>query len=308
MTTPDIIVPRITIPSALRVFRLTEVKEEPGGKLVVNSDDLIAALKDRTDPYTRRDDIALYVPYIARARFEPGKGAFRTDVERAQKLNSLGVRPKELLGLLKHSTLTLANGMTATTQPSDVDVVLNRMATKIARAIGGHEEGVDLVTYPESSSDMAQRLAARVAELLDAPLVDAVTVKRSAAEVEVDPEEMDLYRTQYRDAEEVNSRINKTIKGWRKTNRIPATKGLQHPWRRFVNLHKPGKNIGSIAGKVVLVVDDNVDRAYTLGWIERTLRTRTVRNGVAMDGARHVYLAAGWDYSGGAIKKPQFID
>ena len=275
----------------LRTKILVELKKDVDGSILIDSDDLSAALAERPQKDSKVRGVDFFVPFRFKDNFDPGQ--FGSDQQRAAMSKTLKIKPKDVLAVLKHSPVETASGVTLKTTERAVNNVIRMMVNAIARR---HADlGIDLVTHPQSSSGMALALAQGVAEALEVPMISTITRKKTAEELTIDE---DVFNEFTQEAladgrgeeyvEKTRKDVEKLTAQWKKSSETPATKKLLHRWRKFLVLHAPGQEIDHVNGKIVLVVDDNVDKAETFKGIEKILKNA---------GAQEVYNAAGWDYS-----------
>jgi len=281
----------------LRTKLLVEMKKDVDGSIIIDADDLGESLAERAQKNSKVRGVDFFVPFRFKDNFDPGQ--FGSDQQRAAMARALKINPKDVLAVLKHSPITTASRVTLKTTERAINSVIRMMVSAIARR---HADlGINVVTHPQSSSDMARMLAQGVADELgvkdelEVPMFSAVTRKKTADELEIDEDVFNEFAQEAladgRGQEYVDKTrkdIEKLITQWQKSSETPATKKLLHRWRKFLVLHAPGQDIDKVAGRVVLVVDDNVDKAETFKGIEKILKNA---------GAREVYNAAGWDYS-----------
>lgn len=270
---------------------MIEMKKELDGSILIDSDDLSAALAERPEKDSKVGGVDFYVPFRFKDNFSPGQ--FGSDQHRAAFAKSLKLKPKDVLAVLKHSPTTTEAGIVLKTTQRARDGVFRMMISAIANR---HADlSISVVTHPQSSSEMALTLAFGVADKLGVELVDDIVRRKKSEELEIDEDRFGEFQQEaladgrgQAYVDKTRKDVEKLIAQWRKKSETPETKKLLHKWRKFIVLHTASNQIGHVKGKTVLVIDDNVDKAETFKGIEKVLRAA---------GATEVYNAAGWDYS-----------
>lgn len=232
-----------------------------------------------------------FVAFMPRKAFGSGPGYESSLADLAQKHK---FTPRDVMKLLKQTSVQ-AGDVVLKTRPQDQAIAYRRIAARIARRF--NDDDIDVIIPVSSNSTMAWELSEHVADLLHAehgePLAQVLlgaTRKRSAGDMEVDPEAWDAYVAETNPAEVIKTQklLDKQLAIWKKNPNVePEMKGVPHSWRKFLHLHDTTDEAGSLRGKNVLVIDDNVDTGFTFV---------NLRKALSNVGARNVYFAAGYDY------------
>lgn len=291
---------------------------EPHKEVVLDGDAIKAALSvprdlERTaggikDKHGKvHGAIDYFAPYVIRTNFEPKAGD--RNIQTLAKMNNAakhdGFTPKEVVALLKRGEEVTASGVKLKAKPGSVDPIIEDMAKQIADHCRRAGLNIDIVVPIGSTSGMSDKLANLVAADLRVAKEDASAM---AAKILIATE-----KVKYADISINEKMWQRYVASWREKGKSQAyIDGVRHdlekeladlkrlypeelakisdqntPHRRFITVHKPTESASELAGKHILVIDDNVDSGNAL---------ITHQDIAAQFGAASVTFAAGLDY------------
>ena len=243
----------------LRELRVLLREALDGEHVSLSAEDFIPGIMAPKTSVMRNRDINVFIPFKLQAKPRSSK---------LIELVSSGLTMSDLLKTLKVNEVTGTNVRVTTT-----DDVREQVFSTMARQIASHFEGesIDLVTAPESSAPMAEVLASKVAETLGVPFESSILRKvKSPTSFSYDETRVarwaeDQHKTP-EDVAKLKSLLDKESAAMRKKmskGDTVSTKGIPHQHRRFYNLMTLTHS-HELAGKTILVIDDNIDRGWTL--------------------------------------------
>ena len=261
----------------LRVM-LTEANDS-GGDVHLSYSDIAACLEPSVKNVAERAGVATFVP-------------FKYTKKTPENVKRLGMTSKQALGTLKRD-IPLPDGRVAVKADQKTFYgIVDMMARNIAGRMRRTHPDIDVVMYAASSSEMTLWLAEVIGESLDVPVINDAVLKRTKEDYDIDEDrfkEWSLGKSQG-DVDILRALLEKHIEQFKRTGTVAAAKATPFEWRQFFNMHVPGPGMGSLRGKKVLVVDDNIDKGWTFAGIEKLLAAA----GVSKD---DIVFAAGFDYA-----------